>query len=122
MLLSRQTSNTVLRNISPFQSLRFACRPCALSQFTKHPSFKSESSSNSRCSLLNRASIKMPVPMLKNGLATSHGDGLLESSSSDVFLFTSESVGEGHPDKMCDQVRLLFLFNIELTPFGLHLF
>ncbi len=22
----------------------------------------------------------------------------------DTFLFTSESVGEGHPDKMCDQV------------------
>jgi len=22
----------------------------------------------------------------------------------DVFLFTSESVGEGHPDKMCDQI------------------
>ena len=21
------------------------------------------------------------------------------------FLFTSESVGEGHPDKICDQVR-----------------
>jgi S-adenosylmethionine synthetase len=22
------------------------------------------------------------------------------------FLFTSESVNEGHPDKLCDQVRL----------------
>lgn len=22
-----------------------------------------------------------------------------------TFLFTSESVSEGHPDKMCDQVR-----------------
>lgn len=28
----------------------------------------------------------------------------LESTSSDVFLFSSESVGEGHPDKMCDQI------------------
>lgn len=26
------------------------------------------------------------------------------SSNSDTFLFTSESVGEGHPDKICDQV------------------
>ena len=22
----------------------------------------------------------------------------------DTFLFTSESVGEGHPDKICDQI------------------
>jgi len=29
-----------------------------------------------------------------------HGDG----DSMDTFLFTSESVGEGHPDKICDQV------------------
>jgi len=28
----------------------------------------------------------------------------LETKSTDTFLFTSESVGEGHPDKMCDQV------------------
>ena len=25
-------------------------------------------------------------------------------SQEDEFLFTSESVGEGHPDKLCDQV------------------
>ena len=25
---------------------------------------------------------------------------------SETFLFTSESVGEGHPDKICDQVRI----------------
>jgi len=28
----------------------------------------------------------------------------LEAQSGDTFLFTSESVGEGHPDKMCDQI------------------
>merc|ERR1712238_486733 len=28
----------------------------------------------------------------------------LESSENCSFLFTSESVGEGHPDKMCDQI------------------
>ena len=27
---------------------------------------------------------------------------------SETFLFTSESVGEGHPDKICDQVRFSF--------------
>ena len=26
------------------------------------------------------------------------------SNENDTFLFTSESVGEGHPDKICDQV------------------
>ncbi|GLD70651.1 S-adenosylmethionine synthase isoform type-1 [Lates japonicus] len=24
------------------------------------------------------------------------------------FMFTSESVGEGHPDKICDQISVLF--------------
>jgi len=28
----------------------------------------------------------------------------LEANTKDRFLFTSESVGEGHPDKMCDQI------------------
>lgn len=32
---------------------------------------------------------------LSNGNSGNHGE---------IFLFTSESVGEGHPDKMCDQV------------------
>eukprot|EP00096_Caligus_rogercresseyi_P012283 TRINITY_DN509_c0_g1_i1.p1 TRINITY_DN509_c0_g1~~TRINITY_DN509_c0_g1_i1.p1 ORF type:complete len:398 (+),score=138.69 TRINITY_DN509_c0_g1_i1:478-1671(+) len=32
------------------------------------------------------------------------GGGLLETKSGEHFLFTSESVGEGHPDKMCDQI------------------
>lgn len=27
-----------------------------------------------------------------------------DSAEGDTFLFTSESVGEGHPDKMCDQI------------------
>lgn len=28
----------------------------------------------------------------------------IETNSNEKFLFTSESVGEGHPDKMCDQI------------------
>jgi len=28
----------------------------------------------------------------------------MEGKTGDTFLFTSESVGEGHPDKMCDQI------------------
>lgn len=37
---------------------------------------------------------------------TVHGHFAAEASQDDVgtFLFTSESVSEGHPDKMCDQV------------------
>ncbi|CAH2321366.1 S-adenosylmethionine synthase isoform type-1 [Pelobates cultripes] len=32
-------------------------------------------------------------------------DGLIDQSEDDVtFMFTSESVGEGHPDKICDQI------------------
>jgi len=31
-------------------------------------------------------------------------DCLIETTMSETFLFTSESVGEGHPDKICDQV------------------
>jgi len=32
------------------------------------------------------------------------GSAFTESSDDERILFTSESVGEGHPDKMCDQV------------------
>merc|ERR1711962_225349 len=31
-------------------------------------------------------------------------DCLTETTMSETFLFTSESVGEGHPDKICDQI------------------
>ena len=30
--------------------------------------------------------------------------GLFSSKSKKHYLFTSESVGEGHPDKLCDQI------------------
>lgn len=42
---------------------------------------------------------------LSNG-CTSHGLGheSFEIEDGKTFLFTSESVGEGHPDKMCDQI------------------
>jgi S-adenosylmethionine synthetase len=33
-----------------------------------------------------------------------HPSGDMENAASVSFLFTSESVGEGHPDKICDQV------------------
>ncbi|KAI4498833.1 hypothetical protein M0802_006008 [Mischocyttarus mexicanus] len=37
-----------------------------------------------------------------NGYANGHAPPELQQDTS--FLFTSESVGEGHPDKMCDQI------------------
>lgn len=37
-----------------------------------------------------------------NGYANGHTPPELQQEGS--FLFTSESVGEGHPDKMCDQI------------------
>ncbi|XP_059098191.1 S-adenosylmethionine synthase-like isoform X3 [Tigriopus californicus] len=39
----------------------------------------------------------------QNGSAP-NSSGVMEASSGTKFLFTSESVGEGHPDKMCDQI------------------
>jgi len=36
--------------------------------------------------------------------STETGVAFSETSSNEKILFTSESVGEGHPDKMCDQV------------------
>jgi len=37
-----------------------------------------------------------------NGYTNGHGKYDMEDGQN--FLFTSESVGEGHPDKMCDQI------------------
>jgi len=43
------------------------------------------------------------MPESVNGMAVA-GMGHMEGKTGDHFLFTSESVGEGHPDKMCDQI------------------
>jgi len=37
-------------------------------------------------------------------MPTETGNVFSETSNNEKILFTSESVGEGHPDKMCDQV------------------
>merc|ERR1712001_795991 len=48
---------------------------------------------------------KIRMPEVTNGTAImSKGLGHMEGQTGDTFLFTSESVGEGHPDKMCDQI------------------
>ncbi|KAJ8960635.1 hypothetical protein NQ318_013927 [Aromia moschata] len=44
----------------------------------------------------------MPETTLTNGYSNGHSGYEMEDGSE--FLFTSESVGEGHPDKMCDQI------------------
>lgn len=41
------------------------------------------------------------MPAQANG---SGKTGVLEMKDGETFLFTSKSVGEGHPDKMCDQI------------------
>jgi len=52
----------------------------------------------------------MPEKSAENGsaaaaaMAGATGDGHMEGKTGETFLFTSESVGEGHPDKMCDQI------------------
>ncbi|KAF6208394.1 hypothetical protein GE061_016848 [Apolygus lucorum] len=45
----------------------------------------------------------MPETAHVNGFANGHHSGP-ELPENEQFLFTSESVGEGHPDKMCDQI------------------
>uniref|UniRef100_A0A0A9VPX0 S-adenosylmethionine synthase n=1 Tax=Lygus hesperus TaxID=30085 RepID=A0A0A9VPX0_LYGHE len=45
----------------------------------------------------------MPETAYVNGFANGHHSGP-ELPENEQFLFTSESVGEGHPDKMCDQI------------------
>lgn len=40
--------------------------------------------------------------MAQNGHANGAATGTVVEE--DTFLFTSESVNEGHPDKLCDQV------------------
>jgi S-adenosylmethionine synthetase len=37
-------------------------------------------------------------------------------SAGETFLFTSESVGEGHPDKICDQVSDAIVLTREKLP------
>ncbi|KAF2789329.1 S-adenosylmethionine synthetase [Melanomma pulvis-pyrius CBS 109.77] len=37
-------------------------------------------------------------------MTASNGTSTVHAGSKGTFLFTSESVGEGHPDKICDQV------------------
>ncbi|XP_023017462.1 S-adenosylmethionine Synthetase isoform X2 [Leptinotarsa decemlineata] len=44
----------------------------------------------------------MPETTVTNGFANGHSG--YETADGQEFLFTSESVGEGHPDKMCDQI------------------
>ncbi|CAG7732203.1 unnamed protein product [Allacma fusca] len=54
--------------------------------------------------LIHRKYFKMPETV--NGYSHHNGNGFTEANfaSGETFLFTSESVGEGHPDKMCDQI------------------
>jgi len=43
--------------------------------------------------------------MIETGMPSADtGSAFSETSNNERILFTSESVGEGHPDKMCDQI------------------
>jgi len=42
--------------------------------------------------------------MSNSGLSNGHANGSQNGSDVESFYFTSESVGEGHPDKICDQI------------------
>jgi S-adenosylmethionine synthetase len=46
----------------------------------------------------------MPVVKASSAMNGQNGHSNGAINEADCFLFTSESVGEGHPDKMCDQI------------------
>lgn len=46
----------------------------------------------------------MPETHYTNGYSPAGCNGANEFHDGEKFLFSSESVGEGHPDKMCDQI------------------
>jgi len=53
-----------------------------------------------------------------NGFNNHNGNGFIDDDI-DTFLFTSESVGEGHPDKLCDQISDAILdAHLEQDPFA----
>merc|ERR1712180_188248 len=55
----------------------------------------------------NTSSPPSPTFTKKNMMTANMSDmkkAMMETQSGERFLFTSESVGEGHPDKMCDQI------------------
>ena len=43
----------------------------------------------------------------QNGVHKAHGDGVLENTFDDTFLFTSESVGEGHPGMLPSECNVV---------------
>lgn len=52
----------------------------------------------------------MPETLLTNGYTNGHTSFEMEDGSN--FLFTSESVGEGHPGKLNHTVVLLYLYKM----------
>lgn len=47
--------------------------------------------------------------MAANGHANGENVNGTHEMADDAFLFTSESVNEGHPDKLCDQVVCVYM-------------
>lgn len=50
----------------------------------------------------------MPQSTHMNGYTNGHANGLYEMEDQQIFLFTSESVGEGHPGK-CSYTLSFFI-------------
>ncbi len=91
LLLSSTTRATTYNNNSFFRARREGNNNSSCWQ-----KWKKTSCSYTPVRLLHRSSA-MPSNC-------QHRDASVEAKAGDTFLFTSESVGEGHPDKMCDQV------------------
>uniref|UniRef100_A0A1B0B5V3 S-adenosylmethionine synthase n=1 Tax=Glossina palpalis gambiensis TaxID=67801 RepID=A0A1B0B5V3_9MUSC len=104
--LETNTANTTATAATPATKTSITTRSGTVSELNEFRVKSKRYSSKKNCCECNKKSCKEMPQTLTNG----HANGCNDSTNSfdmedgQTFLFTSESVGEGHPDKMCDQI------------------
>uniref|UniRef100_A0A1A9W0H9 S-adenosylmethionine synthase n=1 Tax=Glossina brevipalpis TaxID=37001 RepID=A0A1A9W0H9_9MUSC len=104
--LETNTANTTATAATPATTTSTTTRSGTVSELNEFRVKSKRFSSKKNCCECNIKSREEMPQTLTNG----HANGCNDSSNSfdmedgQTFLFTSESVGEGHPDKMCDQI------------------
>uniref|UniRef100_A0A1A9V8X4 S-adenosylmethionine synthase n=1 Tax=Glossina austeni TaxID=7395 RepID=A0A1A9V8X4_GLOAU len=104
--LETNTANTTATAATPATKTSTTARSGTVSELNEFRVKSKRYSSKKNCCECNKKSCEEMPQTLTNG----HANGCNDSTNSfdmedgQTFLFTSESVGEGHPDKMCDQI------------------
>uniref|UniRef100_A0A1A9ZJ02 S-adenosylmethionine synthase n=1 Tax=Glossina pallidipes TaxID=7398 RepID=A0A1A9ZJ02_GLOPL len=104
--LETNTANTTATAATPATKTSTTTRSGTVSELNEFRVKSKRYSSKKNCCECNKKSCEEMPQTLTNG----HANGCNDSTNSfdmedgQTFLFTSESVGEGHPDKMCDQI------------------